>query len=58
LRAIGLKLNQLAQLANQTGHVTGPTRDDLRAFLKVCTGLRDNIAALMRANMTSWGVDA
>jgi len=55
LRAIGVNLNQIAQLANRDGRISGPTRDDLRAFLKVCTGLRDHIAALLRANAKSWG---
>jgi hypothetical protein len=55
LRAIGVNLNQIAQAANRGGRVGGPTRDDLRVFLKVCEGLRDHIAALVRANATSWG---
>jgi mobilization protein MobC len=56
LRAIGVNLNQIAQRANQDGRISGPTREDLRAFLKVCTGLRDHIVALLRANAKSWGV--
>ena len=55
LRAIGVNLNQMAQLANRDGRVSGPTREDLTAFLKICTGLRDHIAALVRANAKSWG---
>ena len=49
---IGLRvnLNQIAQIANRDGRVSGPTRDDLTAFLKICNGLRDHIAALVRAN--------
>jgi hypothetical protein len=55
LRAIGVNLNQMAQIANRDGRVSGPTREDLSAFLKICTGLRDHVAALVRANAKSWG---
>lgn len=55
LRAIGVNLNQLAQVANRDGRVSGPTRENLSAFLKICSGLRDHIAALVRANAKSWG---
>jgi hypothetical protein len=55
LRAIGVNINQLAQVANRDGRVSGPTREDLSAFLKICTGLRDHVAALVRANARSWG---
>ena len=58
LRAIGVNLNNLVQLANQSGRFMGPTRDDLRAFLKISSGLRDHIAGLIRANAMSWGIDA
>jgi len=55
LRAIGVNLNQIAQVANRDGRISGPTREDLTAFLKICTGLRDHITALVRANAKSWG---
>lgn len=55
LRAIAVNLNQIAQVANRDGRISGPGREDLTAFLKVCTGLRDHIAALVRANAKSWG---
>jgi hypothetical protein len=55
LRAVGVNLNQIAQVANRDGRTSGPTREDLTAFLKICTGLRDHIAALVRANAKSWG---
>lgn len=54
LGAIGRNLNQLARAANQGGRVAGPTREDLRAMIKVCEGLRDHVKALIRANVTSW----
>jgi hypothetical protein len=54
LGAIGRNLNQLARAANQGSRVAGPTREDLRALIKVCEGLRDHVRALIRANITSW----
>src|ERR1700722_4085490 len=54
LRAIGNNLNQIARVGHQTGHATGPNREDLRAMLKVCEGLRDHVHGLMRANVASW----
>ncbi len=29
-------------------------RDDLRAFLKVCEALRDNVKGLIKVNVNSW----
>jgi hypothetical protein len=54
LGAIGRNLNQLARIANQGNRVAGPTREDLRALIKVCEGLRDHVKDLIRANITSW----
>jgi hypothetical protein len=54
LGAVGRNLNQLARTANQDERVTGPVRDDLRALLKVCEGLRDHVKALLVANVRSW----
>lgn len=54
LSAIGRNLNQVARVAHQSGRVTGPTRDDLRAMLKVCEGLRDHLRELIKANVSSW----
>ena len=54
LGAIGRNLNQLARAANQGHRITGPTREDLRAVIKVCEGLRDHVKDLIRANVTSW----
>lgn len=54
LGAIGRNLNQLARMANQGNRVAGPTREDLRALIKVCEGLRDHVKGLIRANITSW----
>jgi hypothetical protein len=54
LRAIGNNLNQIARVSHQTGQATGPNREDLRAMLKICEGLRDHVHGLMRANVLSW----
>jgi hypothetical protein len=54
LAVIGRNLNQLARAANQTGRVTGPSRDELRALLRACEGLRDHFRRLLEANLRSW----
>jgi len=54
LASVGRNLNQIARAANEGGRVTGPGREDLRAILKVCAGLRDHVRALMHANVKSW----
>jgi len=54
LAAVGRNLNQLARAANQGERVSGPGRDDLRALLKVCEGLRDHVKGLITANVRSW----
>lgn len=56
LTAIGRNLNQIARLANQGGRVIGPSRDDLRALLRACEGLRNHVRQLVDANLRSWGV--
>jgi hypothetical protein len=53
LGAIGRNLNQIAKVAN-SGARTAPGRDDLRAMLKVCEGLRDHVKLLIKANISSW----
>jgi len=54
LRAIGNNLNQIARASHQNGQATGPNRQDVRAMLKICEGLRDHVHGLMRANVMSW----
>lgn len=54
LGAVGRNLNQIARATNQGGRVSGPSRDDLRAILKVCEALRDHTKALINANTVSW----
>lgn len=54
LGAIGRNLNQIARIGHQSGRLTGPGREDLRAILKVCESLHDHVRGLLRANVTSW----
>lgn len=54
LGAIGRNLNQIARAANQSGRASGPSREDLRAVLKVCEALRDHTKALIKTNTVSW----
>jgi hypothetical protein len=56
LGAIGRNLNQLAKAANQAGRIVGPSREELRALLRACEGLRDHVRALLDANLRSWEV--
>ena len=57
LGAIGRNLNQIARLANQTGHVSGPSVADLRALLRALEGLRDHVKNLIHTNKASWETD-
>jgi hypothetical protein len=54
LGAIGRNLNQIARIANQAGRIAGPSSQDLQAHLRACTGLRDRVKELIRANILSW----
>jgi Bacterial mobilisation protein (MobC) len=54
LGSIGRNLNQIARAANQGERTGGPTREDLRAILRVCEGLRDHVKGLLTANIKSW----
>jgi len=54
LGSLGRNLNQIARVAHQTGHITGPGRDDLRSMLKICEAMREHIKALVRANVATW----
>ena len=53
-RRIGRNLNQIARAANQGERAIGPSREDLRAILRVCEGLRDHVKRLLSANIKSW----
>ena len=54
LGSIGRNLNQIARAANQGERAAAPGRDDLRAILRVCEGLRDHVKGLIAANLRSW----
>ena len=54
LGSIGRNLNQIARAANQGERAGGPSREDLRAILRVCEGLRDHVKGLLSANLKSW----
>lgn len=54
LGTIGRNLNQIARAANQGERAIGPSREDLRAILRVCEGLRDHVKRLLSANIKSW----
>lgn len=54
LSAIGRNLNQIARVANQGGRTAAIGRDEVSSMLKVATGLRDHVKALLRANERSW----
>jgi len=56
LGAIGRNLNQIARGLNTGSRIAGPTREDVRAILKVCEAMRDSVKGLMRANLTSWEI--
>lgn len=51
---MGRNLNQLARVANQTGHVAGPNVAELRSMLRALEGLRDHFKGLIIANLKSW----
>jgi hypothetical protein len=54
LGSFGRSLNLIVRAANQAEHKSGPSREDLRAILKVCEGLRDHVKGLLSANIKSW----
>lgn len=54
LVGIGRNLNQIARAANQWGRVSVPGREDVRAMIRVCEGLRDHVRGLLAANLRSW----
>jgi mobilization protein MobC len=57
LGAISRNLNQIARAANQRERASGPSREDLRAIVRACEGLRDHVKDLIKANADSWERD-
>jgi hypothetical protein len=54
LGAVGRNLNQIARTLNAGDRSIGPGREELALMLKIATGLRDHVRALLIANETSW----
>ena len=54
LGSIGRNINQIARAVNSGEPASGPRREDLRAILRVCEGLRDHVKELLSANIKSW----
>ena len=61
--ALKRTLSDLGSLARQLGSAaraegpeprTGLSREDARAIIRVCEGLRDHVRALLQANLRSW----
>jgi hypothetical protein len=52
--AIGRTLHQIANVANQTGHVEGMRTQDLFQILRALEALRDHTKNLVRTNLASW----
>jgi hypothetical protein len=56
INAVGRSLNQIAAAANRGDRVSGPSREDLRALIRVCEALRNHVKDLLKANQRSWTV--
>ena len=54
ISAIGRNLNQLARAVNLGERPGGPSRSDLQALLRACTGLRDAMKGVINTNLASW----
>jgi len=54
LGSVGRNLNQIARAANQGRPGTGLGRDDFKAMLRLCEGLRDHVKGLLSSNLKSW----
>ena len=54
LGSIGRNINQIARAVSGRGEVPGSLRGEFWTMLKICSALRDNIKALLSANLASW----
>ncbi|MDB6014059.1 MAG: hypothetical protein JWL65_6309 [Gammaproteobacteria bacterium] len=52
--AIGRNLNQIARSVNAGERPDGPSKADLHAILRACTGLRDAFKGVIERNIQSW----
>jgi hypothetical protein len=56
LSAVGRNLNQIARAANAGTRSGELSRDELRAILKACEGLRDHVRELLASNLKAWEI--
>jgi hypothetical protein len=54
LGSIGRNINQIARAVSGGGEVPGSLRREFWAMLEICSALRDNTKALLKANLASW----
>jgi hypothetical protein len=54
LGSIGRNINQITRAVSGGGEVPGSVRGEFLAMLQICTALRDNTKALLKANLASW----
>jgi hypothetical protein len=54
LHGFGRNINQIVRAVSGGGEVPGSLRGEFPAMLKICSALRDNIKALLSANLASW----
>ena len=54
LRTIGRNINQIARALNRGEIDEVSVRDELRAFVKLATAMRESTRALLKANSQSW----
>jgi hypothetical protein len=53
LGSIGRNINQIARVVSCGGEVPGSLRGEFWAMLEICSALRDNTKALLKANLAS-----
>ena len=53
--AIGRNLNQISRAVDAGERPDGPSKADLHAILRACTGLRDAFKGVIERNIESWG---
>ena len=56
LGAVGRNLNQIARASNGADTHAGLPKEDLRAMLRICAGLRDHVKNVVQVNVQSWKV--
>jgi hypothetical protein len=54
LAAIGRNINQITKVANESGRMPASVREEFRAMLTICAGLRDHTKGLLKSNLASW----